>query len=58
MLFLYRYAVQLLTPAHLTARVNGRSSITREDVQEAADLFLDAKASAMILSQNKDKFMQ
>ncbi|XP_046668169.1 ruvB-like helicase 1 [Homalodisca vitripennis] len=53
-----RYVVQLLTPAFLTARVNGRSSIAKEDVQEAGDLFLDAKSSARILTQNKDKFMQ
>ncbi|KAG8267610.1 RuvB-like protein 1 [Homalodisca vitripennis] len=52
------YVVQLLTPAFLTARVNGRSSIAKEDVQEAGDLFLDAKSSARILTQNKDKFMQ
>uniref|UniRef100_A0A1B6LL71 RuvB-like helicase n=1 Tax=Graphocephala atropunctata TaxID=36148 RepID=A0A1B6LL71_9HEMI len=53
-----RYVVQLLTPAFLTARVNGRSSIAKEDVQEAGDLFLDAKSSARILTQYKDKFMQ
>lgn len=53
-----RYAVQLLTPASLTARVNGRSNISKEDVQEVGSLFLDAKSSAKILSQNKDKFMR
>jgi RuvB-like protein 1 (pontin 52) len=53
-----RYVVQLLTPAYLTAKVNGRSTISREDVQETAELFLDAKSSARILTQNKDKFMQ
>lgn len=53
-----RYVVQLLTPAFLTARVNGRSAISKEDVTEAGDLFLDAKSSARILTQNKDKFMQ
>ncbi|XP_054258744.1 ruvB-like helicase 1 [Macrosteles quadrilineatus] len=53
-----RYAVQLLTPAYLTAKVNGRSSISKEDIQESAELFLDAKSSARILTQNKDKFMQ
>ncbi|XP_034243557.1 ruvB-like helicase 1 [Thrips palmi] len=52
-----RYAVQLLTPASLTARVNGRSNIAKEDIQEVGSLFLDAKSSAKILSQNKDKFM-
>ncbi|XP_075214878.1 ruvB-like helicase pontin [Lycorma delicatula] len=52
-----RYAVQLLTPASLTARVNGRNIITKEDVQEVGELFLDAKSSARILSQHKDKYM-
>lgn len=53
-----RYAVQLLTPASLTARVNGRSNIAKEDIEEVGNLFLDAKSSAKILSQNKDKFMR
>lgn len=52
-----RYAVQLLTPASLTAKTNGRSNINRDDVEEVSTLFLDAKSSAKILSQNKDKFM-
>ncbi|XP_018330156.1 ruvB-like helicase 1 [Agrilus planipennis] len=52
-----RYAVQLLTPAALTAKTNGRNNITRVDVEEVSILFLDAKSSAKILSQNKDKYM-
>lgn len=52
-----RYAVQLLTPASLTAKTNGRSNITRSDVEEVSSLFLDAKSSAKILSQHRDKFM-
>lgn len=55
--FTSRYAVQLLTPANLTAKVNGRSTITQQDVTEVTSLFLDAKSSAKILSQYKDKFM-
>lgn len=53
-----RYAVQLLTPAHLTARINGRPNIAHSDVEEVATLFLDAKQSAKILSENKEKFMK
>ncbi|GLH14504.1 RuvB-like helicase 1 [Gryllus bimaculatus] len=53
-----RYAVQLLTPASLTAKINGRNAIAKEDIQEVGDLFLDAKASAKILSQNKEKYMK
>jgi RuvB-like protein 1 (pontin 52) len=53
-----RYIVQLLTPTSLTAKVNGRTSITEADVKEISELFLDAKSSAKILTQNKDKFMK
>lgn len=52
-----RYAVQLLTPASLIAKTNGRNTITKSDIDEVSSLFLDAKSSAKILSQNKDKFM-
>lgn len=52
-----RFAVQLLTPAHLTAKINGRNVITQADVEEISGLFLDAKSSAKILSENKEKFM-
>jgi len=53
-----RYAVQLLTPASITAKINGRASITKEDIDEVAGLFLDAKASAKMLSENDSKFMK
>ncbi|KAI4479376.1 hypothetical protein M0804_011161 [Polistes exclamans] len=53
-----RYVVQLLTPAALTAKINERAIIKREDVEEVGTLFLDAKSSAKILTQNKDKFMK
>uniref|UniRef100_A0A6M2DJ53 RuvB-like helicase n=1 Tax=Xenopsylla cheopis TaxID=163159 RepID=A0A6M2DJ53_XENCH len=52
-----RYAVQLLTPAALSAKVNGHNAITKEDVEEVNELFLDAKSSAKILSMHKDKYM-
>lgn len=53
-----RYVVQLLTPAALTAKINERTSIKKEDVEEVNTLFLDAKSSAKILTQNQDKFMK
>lgn len=52
-----RYVVQLLTPAALTAKTNGRASISKEDILEVSSLFLDAKSSAKILTEQKDKFM-
>lgn len=50
--------MQLLTPAHLAAKINEKSNISQADVEEVASLFLDAKQSARILSENKEKFMQ
>ncbi|CAO3679822.1 unnamed protein product [Umbelopsis vinacea] len=41
-----RFAIQLLTPASILASINGRESITLDDVSEVDDLFLDAKKSA------------
>lgn len=52
-----RYAVQLLTPAAQSAKVNGRTSIAKEDISEINDLFLDAKRSAKFLSAKDNKYM-
>lgn len=53
-----RYALQLLTPASILARVNGRpGGIEAADVAECEDLFLDAKRSAMIVNQDSSKFL-
>nr|CAB3265832.1 ruvB-like 1 [Phallusia mammillata] len=53
-----RYVAQLLTPANILARINGRDAITKEDIDEIDDLFYDAKSSAKILSEQGDKFMK
>jgi len=53
-----RYAVQCLTPAFLLAKINGKESITKDDVKEINELFYDAKASAKILQQQEEKFMK
>jgi len=53
-----RYAVQLLTPASLLAKINGKESIDREEIEEISELFFDAKSSAKILAEQKDKYMQ
>ena len=47
-----RYAVQLLTPARVLARINGRDLLAREDFEEIDGLFFDAKASAKMLAEN------
>lgn len=53
-----RYAVQCLTPSFLLAKINGKESITKDDVKEITELFYDAKASAKILQEQEAKFMK
>ncbi|CAK7263373.1 RuvB ATP-dependent DNA helicase pontin [Sporothrix epigloea] len=45
-----RYCLQLLAPASILARVNGRKEIDVKDVAECEELFLDASRSAKMLS--------
>ncbi|KAL9099231.1 MAG: hypothetical protein Q9187_009526 [Circinaria calcarea] len=51
-----RYALQLLTPASILARVNGRNQIDVADVEECEDLFIDARRSATIVNAG-DEFI-
>ena len=44
-----RYAVQLLTPSAIHAKTQGRTEITKEDIEEIHGVFFDAKTSAKIL---------
>eukprot|EP00054_Salpingoeca_dolichothecata_P010090 m.56792 g.56792 ORF g.56792 m.56792 type:complete len:457 (+) comp18797_c0_seq3:27-1397(+) len=53
-----RYAVQLLTPAFLLAKINGREAVSQDDVEEIGELFCDAKASAVTLMKEEDKFLK
>ncbi|XP_028397613.1 ruvB-like 1 [Dendronephthya gigantea] len=53
-----RYAVQLLTPAHFLARINGREIINKSDIDETNELFFDAKSSAKLLAEQGDKYMK
>jgi len=52
-----RYAVQLLNPASILAKVAGRDSVNKDDVDEATTLFLDAKASGKLLAEHRDKYL-
>ena len=36
---------------------SGRDAIHKEDVEEIADLFYDAKTSAKVLSTEKEKYL-
>jgi RuvB-like protein 1 (pontin 52) len=49
--------VQLLTPASILSRTEGRQEITKQDIEEIDSLFFDAKSSAKILSDNADKYI-
>jgi len=53
-----RYAVQVLTPANIMSRINGKDAVSCEEVEEIAGLFHDAKSSAKILAEQEDKFMK
>lgn len=53
-----RYAVQLLTPASILSRINGRESVSKEDIEEINELFYDAKSSAKMLAEHDDKYMK
>ena len=45
-----RYALQLLTPSSILARVSGRQQIDVMDVAECEGLFIDARRSAAIVN--------
>jgi len=38
--FQYRFAVQLLAPAAISAKISGRSAITTDDIKDIGELFL------------------
>ena len=52
-----RYALQLLTPSSILAKVNGRQAIEAADVEECGDLFIDAKRSAQIVDNAGGAFI-
>ena len=47
-----RYALQLMTPASIVARMQGRDQIDVNDIKECGELFLDARRSARIVKEN------
>lgn len=52
-----RHAVQLLTPAATLADTNGRSAVSKTDLEEVSVLFRDAKFSARLLAEQADKYI-
>jgi len=53
-----RYAVQLLTPSRILAQTQGRDDIKAGDAEEIDELFFDAKASARLLAEQGDGYLQ
>jgi len=53
-----RYALQLMTPAAIVAKVAGREGIEVGDVEECSGLFLDARRSARIVREKEGTFVQ
>jgi len=53
-----RYVTQLLTPSRILAKANGKSIITKEEVEEIHAMFFDAKTSAKLLKEHPDKYLQ
>jgi RuvB-like protein 1 (pontin 52) len=52
-----RYVGQLLTPARVLAVTNGKDSISSDEINEISAMFIDAKQSSVILTENADKFI-
>ncbi|KAK9473297.1 TIP49 C-terminus-domain-containing protein [Dipodascopsis tothii] len=52
-----RYALQLMSPASILAKSNGRETIENSDVEEAQILFIPAKKSASIVQAAGSKFL-
>lgn len=52
-----RYALQLLTPASILARVSGRSQISLADLDESSTLFIDARSSAQFMASGAARML-
>merc|ERR1711977_54427 len=53
-----RFAVQLLTPSNVLSNTNGKTTITKADMEEINRLFSDAKTSALRLQREADKYLK
>ena len=47
----------MITPANTLAETLGKTKITKDEVDEINTLFLDAKTSAKILTEQSDKYI-
>nr|MCL7343636.1 hypothetical protein [Candidatus Aramenus sulfurataquae] len=53
-----RYAVQLLEPASVIAKRNGRNVVKMEDVREAFNLFVDVKRSVKYVKEYENLLLK
>lgn len=53
-----RYTTQLLTPSSILAKINGNDEITKAEIDEVRELYLDAKRSATMLKNNSVNYMK
>jgi RuvB-like protein 1 (pontin 52) len=53
-----RYGVQLLNPASVSMKINGRTTISSKDVQDMTGLFIDVKQSTKALVSEDAKYMK
>ncbi|KAF7047456.1 hypothetical protein CFC21_056382 [Triticum aestivum] len=52
-----RHAIQLLSPASVVAKANGREKICKADLEEVRGLYLDAKSSARLLQDQQGSYI-
>ncbi|OAY65966.1 RuvB-like protein 1 [Ananas comosus] len=52
-----RHAIQLLSPASIVAKTNGRDKICKADLEEVNSLYLDAKSSARLLQEQQERYI-
>ncbi|KAK4370548.1 hypothetical protein RND71_010023 [Anisodus tanguticus] len=52
-----RHAVQLLSPANIVAKMNGRDKICKADLEEVNSIYLDAKSSGRLLQEQQDRYI-
>ncbi|GJN17232.1 hypothetical protein PR202_gb04283 [Eleusine coracana subsp. coracana] len=52
-----RHAIQLLSPASVVAKTNGRDKICKADLEEVSGLYLDAKSSARLLQEQQERYI-
>jgi RuvB-like protein 1 (pontin 52) len=52
-----RFVVQLLTPSKILADSQGKSTVSKADIDEISTLFFDAKTSSKLLTEQASKYI-